>query len=287
MNYKPDEAALIAYLYGELSDDERAKVEQYLAETPDARIEMEKLRQLRKAMGALGDKEVIAPPIFIDTKRPRVSWNSPYIKTIISIAASLLLLMMVGWLTNARIGVKDSEVTISFGKEPAKDLVQPVPEVKEATLTPEQVQQMIDASLNQNNQAMQVSWEETHQKLNASIRQHLVNNSSKIDNLIKTASTASQEQIRDYVASMQTQNLQMVKDYFQLTSSEQKQYIEDLMVDFAKYLQQQRSDDLMLMQTKLNSIEQNTTQFKEETEQILSSIISNTNSNPGVTTIKY
>jgi hypothetical protein len=64
-----------------------------------------------------------------------------------------------------------------------------------------------------------------------------------------------------------------MKDYFQLTSTQQKQYVEDLVVDFAKYLQQQRNDDLQLVQTRLHSIEQNTNTFKQETEQILTSII--------------
>ena len=91
---------------------------------------------------------------------------------------------------------------------------------------------------------------------------------------MREASTASQGQIQQYVASLQTQNMQLVKDYFQLTSGEQKDYIENLLVDFAKYLQQQRNDDLQIVETRLNSIEQNTNVFQQETEQILSSIIS-------------
>jgi cob(I)alamin adenosyltransferase len=66
-----------------------------------------------------------------------------------------------------------------------------------------------------------------------------------------------------------------VKDYFQLTANDQKKYIENLLVDFAKYLQQQRTDDLKIVQSRLNNIEQNNDQFKQETEQILSSIITN------------
>jgi hypothetical protein len=46
-----------------------------------------------------------------------------------------------------------------------------------------------------------------------------------------------------------------------------------LLVDFSKYLQQQRSDDLQLVQSRLNNMEKNTNVFRQETEQILSSII--------------
>jgi hypothetical protein len=66
----------------------------------------------------------------------------------------------------------------------------------------------------------------------------------------------------------------MVKSYFQLNSAEQKQYVEGLLVDFSKYLQQQRNDDLQVVETQLKSLQQNTDLFKQETEQILTSIIS-------------
>jgi hypothetical protein len=143
----------------------------------------------------------------------------------------------------------------------------------EASLTAMQVQEMINSSLATNNESLQTSFELSQQKLDASIRKSLVSNSGNMDQLIREASTASQTQIREYVASIQTENIKMVKDYFQLTASDQKKYVEALLVDFAKYLEQQRNSDLQLVQTRLNSMEKNTNVFKQETEQILSSII--------------
>jgi hypothetical protein len=99
---------------------------------------------------------------------------------------------------------------------------------------------------------------------------------------VQQASKASQDDIRRFAASLQNENQELVKNYFQLTSNEQQKYIEGLLVDFSKYLQQQRNNDLNTLQTRLSSIEQNTTVFKQETEQILASIISssNTTTNP-------
>jgi hypothetical protein len=128
--------------------------------------------------------------------------------------------------------------------------------------------------MGQNNIAMQASLKESQQKLSASVRQNLALNSRKLDQLMREAATASQEQIRQYVSGIQAQNMNQVKDYFQLTSTEQKKYIENILVDFAQYLQQQRNDDLQLVQTRMQSLEQNTNIFKQETEQILTSIIS-------------
>ena len=284
MGYKASEQDLMAYLYGELEGKEEEMVEQYLLENADARLELEKLKQLRYALGHIKDKEVIAPPIFVGDSRPSFIWNAPYFKTIVSIAASLLLVMLVGRFSGLQIGYAGNELRISFGK-PTQP--QGVVDVRPAeSLTSGEVQQMINASLQQNNTAMQETWAETQKKLDASIVKNLASNSAKIDNLVKESSAASQQQIRDFVSSIQAENVQLVKSYFQLSSAEQKQYIESLLVDFAKYLQQQRNDDLQVVQTQLNSIQKNTDSFKQETEQILTSIISSVGNNNSLGT-KY
>lgn len=272
MGYKPGEQDVMAYLYGELEGREKELFEQYLLENAEARMELDRLKQLRLTLGHVKDKEVIAPPIFVGDNKRRFIWDAPYFKTIISLAASLLLVLLVGRLLGLQIGYTNKELRISFGK-PQEVVV--APEIKTMpALTSVEVQEMINASLNQNNEAMQANWMETQKKLDASIVRNLAVNSAKIDNLVRESSSASQEQIRQFVATLQSENVQLVKSYFQLSSGEQKQYIESLLVDFAKYLQQQRNDDLQVVQTQLKSIQQNTDVFKQETEQILTSIIS-------------
>ena len=274
MSYKPDENDLMAYLYGELEGSEKEAMDKYLFEHPEARIELERLQQMRAMLGHVKDKEVIAPPIFVGESKQRFIWNAPYLKTIVSIAASLLLIILAGKLAGMKIQYQESALRISFGGDQVVNgnaTQTTTPAI--SSVTPEEVQAMINASLDKNNLAMQSSWKETQQQLDASITKSLAQNSNKIDKLVKDASTASQDQIRQFVSGMQTENLQLVKNYFKLSSDEQKQYIESLLVDFSKYLQQQRNDDLQVVQTRLNSIEKNTDVFKQETEQILSSII--------------
>jgi len=274
MSYKPNENDLMAYLYGELEGSEKEAMDKYLFEHPEARLELERLQQMRIMLGHVKDKEVIAPPIFVGESKQRFIWNAPYLKTIVSIAASLLLIILVGRLSGMRIQYQESELRISFGgNEVSNDRAKPTTQPSLASLSAEEVQAMINSSLDKNNLAMQSSWKETQQQLDASITKNLAQNSNKIDKLVKDASAASQDQIRQFVSGMQTENLQLVKNYFKLSADEQKQYIESLLVDFSKYLQQQRNDDLQVVQTRLNSIEKNTDVFKQETEQILSSII--------------
>ena len=96
MSYRPSDAEWMAYLYGELDDDERTTFEQYLASNPEARLQWEKLKEVRRVMSQVEDKEVIAPAIIISDERPaRGIWETPYVKTFLSMAAAIALLMIV------------------------------------------------------------------------------------------------------------------------------------------------------------------------------------------------
>jgi hypothetical protein len=274
MSYKPDEKVLMAYLYDELPVEEKLMVEKYLQENPQALKEFQDLQNLRKFLSTVEDKEVIAPPIVVENSNQRFFWNAPYFKTITSIAASLLILMLVGKLTGLQMNYGNKELRLSFGTPVvSQDQNNPM----QASVTKEEIQQMINSSMQDNTNAMLANWSEAQQKqLDESIRKNLAANSTKINSLVQQASRASQDEIQRYAASLQNENQEMVKNYFQLTSSEQQKYIEGLLVDFAKYMNQQRTNDLNTLQTRLSSIEQNTTVFKQETEQILASIISST-----------
>jgi hypothetical protein len=277
MSYKPDEKDWMAYLYDELEGQEKERFEQYLLENEEARQQLERYQGLRAAMSSFEDKEVIAPPIVLGENKQRFLWDTPYLKTIISIAASLLVVMLFAKLVDLHVSTSGNEFRMSFGKIEEKSVSV---SADKSALTEDQVQQMIDNSLQNNNTTLQANMKENEEKLAASIKKNLAVNSGKINELVRHASTASQDQIRQYVSGLQDENMRVVKDYFQLTSTEQKKYVENLLVDFAGYLQQQRNNDLQLVQTRLKSIEQNSDVFKQETEQILSSIITTVGNSP-------
>ncbi|MBX2897130.1 MAG: hypothetical protein KF763_16910 [Cyclobacteriaceae bacterium] len=269
MNYKPDEGTLMAYLYGELDAPEAEKVQHYLQQHPEALHHVQQLRNVRTALESLTDVEVIAPPVFVDHESKSIPfWKAGYFKVTLGIAASLLFLLVAARLIGPEVTYSNGELRISFRQTPVNT-------VSEQTLTASEVQEMINHSLVKNNETIASSWEASNQEIQESLRQNLSNNSARIDKLIAVASQASQDQVRTFVAGMQEENLKLMKDYFQLSSKDQQMYVENLLVDFTKYLHEQRKQDLMLFQTRMNSIEKNTDQFKQETEQILASIISN------------
>ncbi len=77
MKFKPDERMMVAYLYGELNQKEKEKVEYYLWTNPDSRREYERMLSLRKLLQQLPDHEV-QNPIIVRTgdgdKRDFLKW---------------------------------------------------------------------------------------------------------------------------------------------------------------------------------------------------------------------
>ena len=262
---KPDEAMLIAYCYGEIDDADRSMVEAYLAEHPDEMRRLESWGFVRKAMSRLEDEEVIAPPIIVGQVDKPI-WKERYFRMTLGIAASFLVVLIAARLMGLGVGYSSGELRIGFQ-------LQEKPR-EENRLTQQQVDQMIKNSLAVNNEELQSSWSKERVALENSVRQNMDRSSEKIDRLMKTASLANEDEVKKYVGQMQRDNLKLMKDYLQLSSAGQKEYIESLLVDFSKYLQEQRKQDLELLQTRMASVEQNTDQIKQETEQILTSLIS-------------
>ena len=269
MNYKPDESILIAYLYGELSEKETKKLEAYFQQHPDELVKLRQLGEVREIMGHAQDKEVIAPPVFVDDANVRPLWQSSSIRFAVGMAASILFLLVAGKLLGPEINYSKGELRISFGKK-SEQAVQP------AGITEEKVNELISSSLAKNNESLASARTEDQKKLMQTIVDF---NSKKLDALTKTASQASQDEVRSFVSNLQEQNLKLMKDYFQLSTTDQKKYMESLLVDFSNYLQEQRKQDLQYVQAKVNSLEKNNNQFKQETEQILTSLISKKKNN--------
>lgn len=270
MNYKPNESTLIAYMYGELDATESAKVMEYLNQHPEELEKIQQLMNVQEIMSGLRDKEVIAPPIIAEARHVHF-WQTGYFKTLMSIAASFVLILVAGRLLGPEISYSNGELRISFNNASRTN----TNSIQQAMLTANEVQNMIDSSLSKNNEVIQTNLNESQKKVEQSLSANLASNSAKIDGLMKVASQASQDQIKGFVAALQEENLKSMKEYLQLSAKDQNAYVEALLVDFSKYLQEQRKQDFQLFQTRMASIEKNTDQFKQETEQILATIIAN------------
>lgn len=285
MKFEPDYKMWMDYLYGEMPDDDKARMEAFLQQSEDARKQLAQYRQLRSFLQQHGeDREIIVPPLesFGVRQQPvRTAYlNSPFVKKVAAVAAAIVLVLVAGKFTDARVSFSSQEWKITFGAPALPQEEKPVP-----ALTSAQVQQMIDNSVANSQELLDQQWEERQKKLVASIAQNAEADPARIDALVKKAANASQEEIRAYALQLETKNLEMVKEYFDLSQAEQKKYIEELLVDFAKYLEQQQRDDMHVVQMRLRNLEQNTTVFRKETEQILANLISTVR--PPVSEVRY
>lgn len=271
MKHNMSEEALMAYLYGECNAEERTEIEKYFNTNPE---ELEKYKELlfvREAMSRIEEKEVIAPPITALDEKPIVSlWRSGFVRYAAGIAAAFVVVMIGAKLLGLQMSYSSNQFTLSFGAPTAKEV--------KSGISPEQVQEMIAAALSKNNQAVQASWDESQTKMKETLQQNVTLTSQKVDQITKSVASASQEEIRQFMQSLRSENNQLVQDYIRLSSNDQKQYIESLLVDFSKYMQEQRNQDLNVLSTRLNALEEDNTLFRQEAGQILTSLISDNNS---------
>ncbi len=266
MNYKPDEATLVSYHYGELEGEEHAKVEAFLRNNPEEQKRLEEWTHARRAMSSLGDKEVIAPPIFFGDNQ-RSFWREGYVRMSLGIAASLLVVLVAARLLGLSATYTPGELRIGFGGS-----IQQSPVA--LSVSEQQVEAMIQASLQENNHSLKAGWADDRKQLQDDIKQDINTSTERINELVRKASGGQQEQVKQFVSQLQADNLKLMKDYLQLSAQGQKEYVETLLVDFSKYLQEQRKQDLQVVQSSMTNMQQNTEQFKKETEQILTSLIS-------------
>lgn len=267
MNYKPDEATLMAYLYGELDAPEMEKVRVYLEHHPAQAAALKDAQFARAALQHVREQEVIAPPIIFDQPQRPSRWLNGTLKTVLGIAASFVIMLVAAKLLGPDIKVADGELRISFGRPVSQDLP------KVAPLSRDEVQTLIKQSLAANNETLQTGWRAEQEKLQSLVRNTAKWNDEKMTKLLASTGQASTDQIEGFVATLQKENLKMMQDYLSLTTTDQKKYMEGLLVDFSKYLQEQRNQDLNALSARLANLEKNNNQFREETGQILATIL--------------
>jgi len=277
MNYKPDKSILIAYLYGELDKEEQEKVEAYINSTPEAAIELEKLKDVRDLLGKLPDKEVINPfytwrdaDSSIDKRFIRDNrWR--FLRPVIGIAASIILIMVVGFFTNTRINYRNQGIVISFGDQ----LTQP------ALVSQFEVQNLIKSEVRNQVTKSKESFLEELQKIENNLDTKFVSNGDHHLKSIKIAIdnqlSVKEERIQELVRDLQRENLKILAEYLEKVGKQQEFYLQGILSDFTLYIENQREEDLYLIETNLRLLKDNSDLRFQETGQILASIINTVN----------
>lgn len=252
--FKPDEAMLMDYMYGELSQEEKEKVEAYLLRHPEVAEELNAFGHIRDLMDEVEDKEVIAPKPFKTSQGLFGHKWSPFAWPA-GIAAAIVLLVVIGRLFSFQIEVSDKTVRLGFGME------------GDNRLNHQQVEQMIAQAIAQQNTAAA-----DHQQGQSVADSGYL---EEIEKLLNKQQAQNSRYVQDYMDKLAQQQETMILAYLDKHATDNKQFVQLMLTDFAQFMQEQREEDLVYLQARINLMEEDKQLFKLETAQMLNSLVMN------------
>ncbi len=255
MNYKPEESKLIAYIYGELSEADKKEVEEYLSGNAEAKKELEELKATISILATVKDQEVDVPRFTFNQASEVVVGQKTIIgfwKKSLAIAASISLIFLIGYLTNIRISFGDQGFELSFNEH--------------SGYSPQNVESMIANAIQENNQKIA----ENLSSSEVSLRKMIDENQNDIKTKLVGQSFSSNE---DQLAQQRKEFMDLFRKMIESSELDQKKYTDEVLLDFAVYLDIQRQSDLEVIQTRFNSLEDNAELNLFQTNRILSDIM--------------
>ena len=263
---------LLDYIYGEMSVSEKREFENKLNSDLELQSEYKELTEVRSELENLRDKEVMEP--FAAWAKQRSSYwfrtgrkrKIVGFRPITAVAASLLILMLVGYLTNFSISMNDNGFYAGFGMQSiGQDQYLNAEDVK--SLVNQEIQQSKNELLAQLAQE-QEDYENKLTALEASIE------NTKISNVKEPITN---EDLQKFLASAESKNVEIIKEYMKLTSNQQQEYFKTILTQFNDFYQKQRDEDLTMIQTSFLEMQQNQSLQKQETEKAIASLFTSVN----------
>jgi len=226
MNYKPTEEELIGYLYKELPEDQHQKIAEYLTRNPSERERLQELQDTRLFMGQYEDEEV---PQQITLLPSKAESDNHFWKRYLAIAASLLILFTMGWISGFQLQYNDKGLAIGFG------------ELNQG-LTEEQVAEMI-----YNDQLELVEYVQANLKASQdSLENKMATFQASLNpaELIQTAFGREKEALLGQMVAL---NDDLSTDY--------REILREIVINFSNNIQSQRIEDLRSIQAAFTDLE--------------------------------
>jgi hypothetical protein len=267
---------LITYLYDEMSTEERHQFEIAMDNNPELRKEFEELQEMRKGLAQIQDKEVMEPFFLWGKNDTTASWAAMFrrrsllmFKPIIAVAASLVIVLLAGYLTNFSITYQDQSLYIGFNK--------PEGNQEGISYTQEEVAALINQEIAKNNTYIFSKLTETENNLNTRFA-HLESSKEMIGTPYQIPSdVVTQKELNVFLSNIKSNNLKVLQTYLQTSSAQQQDYFQAVLTEFSNYMENQREEDLRLIRRSLVDLQETQQTQKQETDQILASILTTVN----------
>ncbi len=293
MKYKPEKHQFISYLYGELSDDEKAAFEAYLQENPEASAEAGELKGMLGQLPQWPDAEAPEPPVFLVP--PAITQPASaaeellgrkvflWLKPIgIGIAASVALFLVIGAFTRMEVVYNREGFRLSFGQQ----MVPVQPAQHEILAQLQQMRQELKASQPQKLLSVDhLTRQEIDQLSMALTRlEERVSVQPKQISAVKSPPVIRQpltdEQFNQLVDQISRENFRLVQEAFEAANEEQQAQLYQALNQFARHLDQIRAEDTQLVMASLEELDQKADRKFRETDQALDVLIQTVQSQP-------
>ncbi|MFY0593032.1 hypothetical protein [Roseivirga sp.] len=243
MKYKPTDETLIAYLYGELDQDQSFQVEAYLASNPEEKNRLAGLSDTRVLLNELDDEEIPGQLAFMSPARNE-EWL--YWRKYAAIAATLLLIMTFGWLSGFKINYDSEGFYIGYG------------EVQKG-LSEEQVASMINDNNISISEFVETGLQANKDSLNIKFETLRANNDS--EGLIREIFESEKETLLNQMVGL---NDKLSGDY--------RDILREIVVNFSNNIESQRIEDLRGIQAAFIDLEDATIGKQYQLEGALSEL---------------
>ena len=251
MSYKPTKEELIDYLYGELEEGAKVKIEQYLKVNPNTRQELETLTGTQAILSQWEDEEAPAPFHLFSYPKPS-EWH--YWRKFVAIAATILILLTFGWATDFHINYDDTGFKAGFG-------------TPQENLTEEQVQSLLAANQKEVLQYLDTNMGLLKKDMDNKVLTvqtnlaNTVNQLEKTDPSEETIYLAIDHKKQELVDHMVRLNEKLVADY--------REIFNQLIANFSDNWENQRIEDLREIQAAIVNLEDATANRQGEVEEAL------------------
>jgi hypothetical protein len=266
---------LITYLYDEMSTEERQQFEIAMENNPELKREFEELKEMRQGLAQIQDKEVMEP-FFLWGKQGSDSWASMFkrrnllmFKPFIAVAASFVIVLLIGYMTNFSITYQDQSLYIGFNKDKKIG--------SETNYTSEQVAQLVNEEIAKNNAYIFSKLTETENNMDTRFASLETSQKTQLTPTYAATDVVTQKELDIFLSNVRSNNLKVLQTYLQSSSVQQQEYFQAVLTEFSDFVENQREEDLRLIRRSMITLQENQQTQKEETDEMLASILTTVN----------
>jgi len=266
---------LITYLYDEMSSEDRQRFEKVIESDPELRKEFEDLRDMRKGLSHIGEKEVMEP-FFLWDKHNVAPWTTfirkrslLMFKPFIAVAASLSIFLLIGYFTNFSISYQDSSLRIGFNQINNTN--------QNLAMSQDDIAKMVNQEIAKNNAYIFTKLSETENSVNTRFASLEKDNSTSKGIQSLPEGLVTEKDLDTFLTQTRNNNVRVLQSYLESSSVQQQEYFQAVITEFSNYVETQRTEDLRMIRRSLLDLQENQQSQKQETDQILASILSTVN----------